>query len=858
MSLPSCPSELWPEFSRLLDIALELPQLERANWLDRLPAEHAQVLPWLRRILLGSAPMKEDFLDAPQLPQAMIPEEFGPGANIGPYAVIGELGRGGMGAVYCAERIGGVAGLRVALKVIKRGMDTDEILRRFSRERAILAALKHPNITHLIDGGVTQAGRAWFTMELVDGLPITQWCDQRQLTIAARIELFLSVCAAVQHAHRNLVVHRDLKPGNILVTSEGQVKLLDFGIAKLLDGSNDNGEQTQSQIKLLTPEFAAPEQLHGGVITTATDVYQLGLVLYELLCGYRVKAHDIRVRLSAAPFQIDAKTAGGTIDADALAAARGLQAATLRKTLCGDLESITHKALNEEPARRYESVGALADDLRRYLFGQPVRAVADTRRYKIEKFLRRHAAASLLVAVLVIALVATTVAALIIAAHERAERRSAETVAGFLETLFRNADPRVTLKPETGAGELLQSGAKIVGARPELGVPVQARLLVSIARSMQSLSMHQPAHNTFAEARLLLDVEHDDEQVAYISALVAYSDLESGEGQYAEIEKQKAEALLQRRQMSSSAEGLAHFAAGLDANNLSQNDACEIHLRAAMQSSAALNAAYPDILAVLLLVRGENLADSGDHLAASPLLHDAVEQFAHLYGADHPETLRAQLGLVENEMTLGRLDFEPMIHHVLDRFDATLGSNHRDTLVAKNLLGRLYLAQGRSVLALEVFQALLAPSESVYGNSGYNMAINYVNVGLTALRLGQTGLAREYLQRTLAAVKNAPSDLPPIMADHARAGLALIDCNEQPKAAALAALDEIESRWHNDKTEHGLFALLRDQCRMSLGQVDSLRTELPALIAELRGHYGGKDSDTHIAEALLERASVSP
>ena len=454
MNPSSCPAELWPAFSRLLDEALDLPENERARWLERLPAEHDAVRPWLKRLLIDERRIPEHFLEAPQLPPA---PNAGLDAPIGPYRLISELGRGGMGVVYLAERIGGVSGHRVALKVVKRGMDTDEILGRFRREREILAQLKHPHITSLIDGGATESGQAWFAMELVEGVPITAWCDAQRATLVARIELFRHVCAAVQYAHRNLIVHRDLKPSNILVDGEGQVKLLDFGIAKLLGDAPE--AQTLSQVKLFTPEYAAPEQRSGGPVTTATDVYQLGLVLYELMCGNRARP----AANGQAPHLTDSVDRDNTPSASDIAAARQLTPSALRNALRGDLDRIVQQALSEDASWRYESAAALSDDLTRYLRGLPVRAGGESRSYRLGKFLRRHAAAAALVAALVVALLASTVVAVVAAQRERTQRVRAEGVKNFLVDIFNASDPRIASDQPRGqisARELLDLGAK--------------------------------------------------------------------------------------------------------------------------------------------------------------------------------------------------------------------------------------------------------------------------------------------------------------------------------------------------------------------------------------------------------------
>ncbi|HTS02698.1 MAG TPA: serine/threonine-protein kinase, partial [Thermoanaerobaculia bacterium] len=291
-------------------------------------------------------------------------------ARIGPFEILGELGRGGMGTVYLGVRRGEGFERRAALKVAREELGSDFLLARFHQERRILSGLEHPNIARLYDGGTTEDGLPWFAMEVVEGEHLLDFADRRGLPRAARIRLFLDVCAAVQFAHQNLVVHRDIKPANILVTRDGAPKLLDFGLAKLLDVPSD--ERTATVHRLLTPEYASPEQVRGERITTASDVYSLGVVLYRLLTGslpYRTKTR------SGSEFE------RAVVD----------QAPpTTEPVLGADLDTVLRKALAKEPERRYATVQEFAEDLRRTLDGRPVLARGDSLSYRAGKFLRRH------------------------------------------------------------------------------------------------------------------------------------------------------------------------------------------------------------------------------------------------------------------------------------------------------------------------------------------------------------------------------------------------------------------------------------------------------------------------------------
>jgi eukaryotic-like serine/threonine-protein kinase len=368
------------------------------------------------------------------------------GGRIGPYRLERELGRGGMGTVYLAVRDDELR-RRVALKVLRRGLDTDDVLRRFRTERQILADLDHPSIARLYDGGTTADGRPYFVLELVEGEALDAWCDRRRLTVPQRLRLFLQVCSAVAHAHGRLVVHRDLKPGNVLVTGEGEVKLLDFGIAKLLEPEGGEGITTLGSFQPLTPGYASPEQLRGEPVSTASDVYSLGVLLYELLAGRRPERPAGREPEppSAAAARVEERTDGrGRRDLllpEEVARARGATARELRRRLRGDLDAVVLAALREDPARRYGSVEQLAEDVRRHLEARPVRARRDTFGYRAAKFLRRNrlpAAAALAFTLLLVAFAASTARQ---SARTERERDKAEQALAFLVDLFEVSDP---------------------------------------------------------------------------------------------------------------------------------------------------------------------------------------------------------------------------------------------------------------------------------------------------------------------------------------------------------------------------------------------------------------------------------
>lgn len=442
--------------------ALDEPEAQRRSWADAQCGNDATLRAEVRSLLAADESPEHILKSALTEPEA---EDPWPGRQVGRYRIIERIGSGGMGTVYRAEPESGVTRQPVALKLIKRGMDTEEILRRFIREREILARLDHPHIARLLDGGMTTDGRPWFAMELVIGEPLIDYCDRRRLSLDERVRLFLQVCDAVAYAHRSLVVHRDLKPGNVLVGGDGQSKLLDFGIAKLVDA--DGEAVTRSQAAMMTPDYAAPEQYDRGQITTQTDVYLLGVMLTELLTGrrppwpVRMKADETGElpRLDAA-FATRAAQLDPTLQG--LAECRGLSVAALARALRGDLDRIARYAMRWEPERRYAGAGAMAEDLRRYLRGEPVLAMEASFRYRAGKFLRRHRIAAL--ASLTVALMLTISTAIAWRDAERLRVAQAQilTALELVQEVFLGADPYLSKGNDTRAADLLD------GARDRL------------------------------------------------------------------------------------------------------------------------------------------------------------------------------------------------------------------------------------------------------------------------------------------------------------------------------------------------------------------------------------------------------
>ncbi len=438
----------WQRVKSTLQAALDVPAESRAALLDRLCAEDAALRREVESLLLSHA-RAGSFLSGPAGPEPApaLPE----GRRIGPYLILGEIGRGGMGAVYRAVRDDDTFHRVVALKVVGGGFSPESLERRFRQERQILARLQHPNIASVFDGGRTQEGLLYLVIEHVEGEPITRYCEARRAGPRERVALFRAVCGAVHYAHQNLVVHRDLKPDNILVTSAGVPKLLDFGIAKLLAaGVDPDDAPTATLLPMMTPSYASPEQVRGESITTASDVYSLGVLLYELLAGRR----PYTLRTDALPEIVHAVCdSDPPPPSDVFAGPRS-------DALRGDLDTIVMKAMRKQPARRYASAEELSSDLGRWHDARPVRARPDSVKYRASRFVARHrvgvAAASLIFLSLVLGLVATLRQARIAAENEaRARRRFAEVRQVANSFLFEFHDAIKNLPGSTPARELV-------------------------------------------------------------------------------------------------------------------------------------------------------------------------------------------------------------------------------------------------------------------------------------------------------------------------------------------------------------------------------------------------------------------
>jgi serine/threonine-protein kinase len=679
MPTPLTPEE-WARVDAILDEVLPLDPTSRAMALERACGGDAALRAQVEALVAADAGA-ENFLETPAAEYAAglvraasdaeaRPDDR-PGDRVGPYRVIREIGRGGMGRVLLADRADGQFEQQVALKLVGNGQFGGEILQRFLRERQILARLQHPNIARLLDGGVTADGRPYFAMEYVEGEPITTYCDGRALDVDARLDLFASVCDAVQYAHQNLVVHRDLKPSNALVTPGGQVKLLDFGIAKVLHEDGDESEPVAATLTRLgsgpmTPEYAAPEQVRGEPVTTATDVYALGALAYELLTG---RGPHRLGRLTAA--EVERAITMREVERPSAAVMRsGGEMRLLHRQLKGDLDTIILQALQKDPARRYPSAAALAEDVRRYRGGLPIAARRDSVRYRAGKFVRRHAigvaATVLVLASLVAGLIGTAWQARV-ASREAAK---ATEVSRFLASLFAVADPARTNAASITARELLDRGASRIESDLAGQPEVQAQMMHLLGRIYRELGVFDRAQQLLERS---LDLRRsqfgsDDEEVAATSSELARLWLDMGKPDAAE--RLQRDTLALRRRL--------------------------------------LGPDHPDVgntlrdLAAVLTSRGQ-------HDEAERLQRDALALHERHFGAEHAEvasdleglqaTLRAR-GQVTPAVTAAR--------RVLEIRKKVLGDDHLETATAMNNLALLLYEKWELPEAERLYRQVLA------------------------------------------------------------------------------------------------------------------------------------------------------
>ena len=809
-----CPPEDWPAFSRLLDEALALPTADQAHWLASLPPQAARLRPSLEAVLARAGPVPgQRLLEAPRLSPDLA-HTLQPGQRIGPYTLVAALGEGGMGSVWRARRSDGAYVREVALKLPHAHLLAGSLAQRFARERDILAGLLHPHIAHFLDAGLAEDGRPYLALELVEGVPITTAVREQGLNLRARLALFLQVLSAVVYAHGRLVAHRDIKPANVLVTGDGQAKLLDFGIAKLLLDDNASAGLTRESPPA-TPRYAAPEQRQGGAVTTATDVYALGLLLHEVLTdapawpeGRPSEPQDPPLPSQRAP------------------------SAEARRALQGDLDAIVHRALQPEPGDRYGSAQALADDIRRYLSDLPIQARHIPPWARGFKWIRRHRLPAALAAALLVSLVSGLAGVAWQYRQALQQTQRAEAVKGFLVGVFRHADPRLPSDQPRGtitARQLLDAAVD----RLDTDVPDNAALRVELLALMTEIygyleeeerfqHLHQrwlalaettlgPHHPLTLEAQLMgvwaliyqddhaqarqrLDVLHAQVQAAGLSDSLTAGRLWLAHGEALKASPGQREQRLQALQKAEDL--LARHAPRSGERMAALANMGNVHLAAEqwsaardrMQQALALASPAPDVQENVPVVQanlGMVLVELGDAPGALALYEQSAAQTLRMWGRQHASHAHAVTQRARLLHRMGRRDEALALWEGL----ALAPSPEADPwhANAREHQAAAWLAEGRAAAALPLLQAVERRYRTHPGRESDVRRLQGL-LGLAWSALGRPVEAQAAFQAAWqgSRLHDAPGSAAWLLA-HERWARWLLDQGQVPTAAGILA-----------------------------------------------------------------------
>ncbi len=781
--------ERWQRIETILDEILDLPPKERGPRLEHLTTGEEELRREVESLLAedvrtrGPLDSSIDEVAGDLLGEAAPSAGEWIGRRIGAYRVLRELGRGGMGEVLLAERADGLFEHHVALKIV-RGETSAGVAERFTHERNILARLRHPNIASLYDGGTTENGRPYFAMEFVDGERITAYCDRLKLDVDARLALFESVCHAVHHAHRNLIIHRDLKPSNVLVTSEGVVKLLDFGIAKVLDP--DDLAETTTQV-FMTPAYAAPEQVLALPTSTATDVYSLGVLLYELLSGQNPHGDTSRSR--------SVELARAIVEDDPRPVSE-IAGKPVRRKLRGDLDNILEKALRKTPEERYASVEALRLDLERHRRSLPVSARPATLRYRVRKFVRRNrvgtaagiaAAAALLIGVAGVAWQAR------VASHERdrarEEAKRASAVKDYLLEVFSSVDPTFESGESMTALQLAERGAARLGSRFESDPAIRTEISQVLGKVMMKLAAYDRADTLLTAA--LQEHRASHRMHGVVETLMDLGEVARWRGELDDASRLMEEAVATSlAELPPNDPRIAKAYAQLaivrsDQNRFEEAEAamaeCLRRTRATFGPGSLEEAEYLTSSALAYKVSGKN-AETESALREALAIHRAKGGGEN--GVTMSKILSAlcdvldDLDRLEEAEAAGRESVE-----IMDREYGEIGHPEQG-IVLSNLAGtvrrlnRLAEAESMQVRAIEIFKKHL-------GDEHYYVARQYNNLSLTRMSMGNVAGAESLQTEAIRLMKKQLGDrhasLVSPMQNH---GNALLDLGRGAEAEA--------------------------------------------------------------------------
>jgi serine/threonine protein kinase/Tfp pilus assembly protein PilF len=759
-------SNRWQTVRNLFERALEYDSAERKNFLAKACGGDNELLEEVLSLLAADSEadslLEKSPLETLEIGSSTIPNN----KQVGPYRIIERIGLGGMGSVYLAQREDGQFKQKVALKLIRPGLDSEEILKRFHAERQISAQLQHPNIARLLDGGLTDEGLPYFTLEYVDGKPIDIYCHENNLSLRSRLQLFMEVCHAVQYAHQNLVVHRDLKPGNIMVDDSGSVKLLDFGIAKVLGNGQaytDFANLTSTGMRVMSPGYASPEQIRFENITTASDIYSLGVVLYELLTGSR--PYDVSnlspARMEQAICETIPPKPSRTVEKqihDKSAGESDLKKfRKLSRKLSGDLDNICLKALQKDPARRYNSAEQFAADIGNYLSGHPVSARKDSHFYNAVKFLKRNkGTVSAISAVLLIITVLVGFYTIRLSAERnraQKEARIAEQITKFLTGLFEVSDPAVSKGENVTARELLDRGGekieKDLAGEPE----VQARMMNVLGDVYYTMGLYDQAKrfNTRAVEVASAGLGDDNPDLArYLESLSWALDIEDNLDSAEFLARRSLEIDLKHFGESSTQVAADYHNLGMVLRHKGDFVQAESLYLKALNLKRSLYGDDDQEVAYTLNHYARLLYQEGRYKESIPIFREGFAIRQKHFGEDSPETVASKASLAAVLKETGDLDEAEMLYRQsLATTQKISGEKHPYNAGLMGNLAAVLEAKNEDAEAEQLFRKSLSLYEELFPDGYSHMAGPLVALGTLLRKEGRAQEAEPYLRRGL-------------------------------------------------------------------------------------------------------------
>jgi serine/threonine protein kinase/tetratricopeptide (TPR) repeat protein len=727
--------EIWDQAKEIVGLALEQKTEERSAFVRKACGDDTVLLAEVESLLSNYNGADSLLENSPAANVLAFHPVVMTGKKIGAYRIVREIGQGGMAVVYLGERDDQNYRKQVAIKMVKTGINTEQILHRFRNERQTLAALDHANIVKLLDGGSSEDGLPYLVMEYVEGLPIDQYCDQNKLSIDDRLRLFRQVCSAVQYAHENLVIHRDLKPGNILIAKGGVPRLLDFGIAKLLNPECfQTPLVTRTNWRPMTPEYASPEQIRGQAITTASDVYSLGVLLFELLTGhrpYRAASQSLlemeRLVCETEPekpsavvqaSQMKEKTARD--GAEPMSTQCGLQPTELQRRLRGDLDTITMKAIEKDPSRRYATASELSADIGRHLSHEPVLARPASTTYRAGKYIRRHPVGVTVAAGVVLLLTGFAAMQAFQLRRITRERDRANWVTGFMEGMFKVSDPSESRGNSITAREILDKASKDIETRSAQDPELQAQIMHVMGDVYRNLGLFPRAQSLYERSAEIRRRVLGPENVDTLRSIDDLAWILNQEGHAADAEKLQRQTVATRRrvfgtQNPDTLKSMSNLAWTLDregnyaeAEKL-EREVLDIRRRVLTINDDRETAATMNNLAA-------TLGHEGHYAEAEKLKRETLDIRRRILGPEHQETLTAMNNLAATFQQEGRYaEAEKLQRETLDLQRRILGPEHPDTLRSMNNLAHTLVMEGHLAEAEPLQREALATKQRVLG-----------------------------------------------------------------------------------------------------------------------------------------------